>query len=106
MAFVGSLEAAQSNGRLEPSKDDVVAELLLTQMGGSGRQHQREFRAAARKIVSEFYSPPRVTKLIRDMKCKHLMAGFAFDMTLVDEDDGMPWDFSVPAKRESLEQVC
>ena len=100
MHSVGSLEAAQSLGNLEPDAGDCIAELLLTQMGASGRSYRRESRQAARKIVSEMYSPPRVTKLIRELKLKHMMAGFAFDLSMIDEDDGMPWDFSIPAKRE------
>ncbi len=27
------------------------------------------------------------------------MPGFSFDITVVDPEDGMPWDFSIPAKR-------
>ena len=46
------------------------------------------------------YSPPRVTELILELKLKHMMAGFAFDLAMIDEDDGMPWDLTIPAKRE------
>ena len=47
-----------------------------------------------------FYSPPRITKRIKEMKCKHLMAGLAFDPAEIHEDNGKPWDFSIKAKRE------
>ena len=57
-------------------------------MGASGRSYKRESRQAAREIVSELYWPARVTKLIRELKFKHMMAGFAFDLIMVDEDDG------------------
>ena len=53
MHFVGSLEAAQSLCNLEPDAGDCIAELLMTQMGASGRSYRRESRQAARKIVSE-----------------------------------------------------
>ena len=54
MGFVGSLE---------PSKEDYVAELLIQQLGGSSR-FVREQRQTARRLVSEIYSPPRITKEI------------------------------------------
>jgi hypothetical protein len=97
--FVGSIDHARAGlGSLEPDFDDQVAELLLTQMG-SNKQHGRERRTASRTIVSEIYSPPRVNKLIRELRSKHILPGFSFDITVVDPEDGMPWDFSIPAKR-------
>ena len=33
-----------------------------------------------------------------------MMAGFAFDITVLDPDDGEPWDFNVQAKRVRREQ--
>ena len=39
--------------------------------------------------VSEIYSPPRVTSLAKSFG---LRAGCALDLSVVDEDDGMPWD--------------
>ena len=44
--------------------------------------------------------PPRGTTLIRALKTKHLMAGFAFDLTTMDGDDESPWDFSIKAERD------
>ena len=43
MGFIGSLQ---------PSRDDYVAEMLLTQLG-VGKRHVREHRQAAMRIVSE-----------------------------------------------------
>ena len=49
-------------GSLEPTQDDDIAEMLLTQLG-SGRSYARKRRQALKKFtVSEVYSPPRVTK--------------------------------------------
>ena len=81
-------------GILEPSVDDFVSDILLQQLGSSGRTFKREKRASCRRLVSEMYSPPRVTAEIRRMKHRHLLPGFALDLTVVDPDDGMPWDFS------------
>ena len=100
MHFIGSMSTEQGIGRLSPPIDDEVAELLLAQMGASGRQSRRDYGRAARKLVTEIYSPPRVTKLLSKLRSRHMMAGFAFDITVLDPDDGEPWDFNVKAKRE------
>ena len=47
--------------------------------------------------VAEVYSPPRVTSKATNFG---LSPDFALDLTILDFDDGMPWDFSSPAKRE------
>ena len=47
--------------------------------------------------VAEVYSPPRITEMAKQVG---LEPGWALDLTEVDVDDGQPWDFSVPAKRE------
>jgi hypothetical protein len=39
------------------------------------------------------------------MKHKHLLPGFALDLTVVDPDDGLPWDFSKSGKREKARQM-
>ena len=48
-------------GAMEPSADDFIGDLLLQQLGSSGRSYKREHRAACARIVSEMYSSPRVT---------------------------------------------
>ena len=89
MGFIGSLQ---------PSVDDCVAELLLAQLG-AGRRHIREHRQAARKLISEIYSPPRITKEIVRGGWKHVAPGFALDLTVNDPHDNCPWDFSRADKR-------
>ena len=49
MHFIGSMSTEQGIGRLSPPIDDEVAELLLAQMGASGRQSRRDYGRAARK---------------------------------------------------------
>ena len=51
--------------------------------------------------VAELYSPPRVTKIASDMR---LDPAFALDLTTIDPDDGMPWDFTVKAKRDKAKK--
>ena len=91
MGFVGSLE---------PARDDLIGQILLQQMG-AGKGYVRERRQAVRRIlVSEIYSPPRITKEISRGKWKHMAPGFALDLTVNDPFDGMPWDFSSSGKRK------
>ena len=85
-------------GSLQPTKDDVVAELLIQQLGGSPR-FVCEQRQAGRRLVSEIYSPPRITKEIVEGQWKHVAPGFAFDLMVTDPLDGLPWDFSRASKR-------
>ena len=58
MHFVGNLELHDALGSIEPTIDDEVSHLLLTQMGSCGRSYKRESAQAAKRIVSEIYSPP------------------------------------------------
>jgi len=104
--FIGNINHSSDGlGSLEPSVDDVIAELLVTQMGSSGRSRVREQRSGFRRIVSEIYSPARVTQMIRDKKMKHIMPGFAFDITVNDPEDGLPWDFSLKSKRDKARRI-
>ena len=92
-------------GSLEPSASDQISELLLQQLGSCGRGYQREAKAAGRRIISEMYSPPRVTAELQRMKHKHLLPGFALDLTVFDPEDGLPWDFTKSGKREKARQM-
>ena len=105
MDFVGSMELHDNLGTLEPALDDEISNMLLLQMGSSGRAYRREKASAAKKIVSEIYSPPRVTALMRQLKSRHYMPGYAFDLTTIDPEDGKPWDFSLAHKRERARRM-
>ena len=87
-------------GSLPPEVEDTASELILQAVMSSGRSHRRETSAACRRIVSETYSPPRVTAEFRRQRRPHLAPGFAFDPTTDDPDDDTPWDFSKQEKRE------
>ncbi len=73
--------------------------LLVEQLGVDTGSYRRERKKAMRRLVAEVYSPPRVTKLLSKLKGHPLAAGFALDITCIDPDDGLPWDFDSPAKR-------
>ena len=45
-------------------QSDDIAIFILDQLAGDKRAYGREKRAAGRRIISEIYSPPRVTKLL------------------------------------------
>ncbi len=99
MGFIGSLE---------PAKEDEISAILLQQLGSFRKSYQRETRTKlkqmiedmrGRKVVSEIYSPPRITAELKKNQRRHLIPGFALDLTVADPDDGTPWDFSKPEKR-------
>ena len=56
-------------------------------------------------LVSEIYSPPRVTAEIRRCGFKHIGAGLALDLTVSDPEDAQPLDFSRHAKREKSRRL-
>ncbi len=105
MEFIGSMEVMNNLGKLEPSFDDEISNFLLAQMGSSGKVHQKDASRAARRIVSEIYSPPRVTELIKKSKMRHVLPGYAFDLTVNDPSDDQPWDFSLEHKRERARRL-
>jgi hypothetical protein len=88
MGFIGSIS------------EDAELEHMIMMMGVSNGPYRRARRSATNRIVSEIYSPPRVTKAIGEMRGNGLVAGFAFDLTCNDPDDDMPWDFDITEERE------
>ena len=92
-------------GSLEPSPHDVASEMLLAQLGVTGNSYKRETRKAFRGLVSEIYSPPRITEELRRRPKRWLLPGFALDITVNDPDDGQPWDFTRPEKRDKARAI-
>ena len=56
------------------------------------------------RIVSEVFSPPRVTQAIKLLPRLRLVPGLALDVTRCN-DKGEPWDFDDPAKQEEALQL-
>ena len=52
--------------------------------------------------IVEIYSPPRVNAIA---ELWGLLPGWSLDLTTIDPDDGMPWDFSIQDKRDKAEQM-
>ena len=76
---------------------------VVRALGGNTGKYQRERRAAIKAVVSEIYSPPRVTaaaKLLPELK---IIPGFALDLTGADSD-GRLWDVDDVVMRERVKQ--
>ena len=77
---------------------------MLQQFGG-GAKFRRVRATQARRMVSEVFSPPRITSMMRLVPDLKLVPGFALDLTTCDPDDGMPWNFDVKAKRDKARRL-
>ena len=87
-------------GSLQPAPDDEISLMILRDLGSSKYARPRENRRACRRLLSEIYSPPRVTAELTRTRNQEVLPGFALDLTVIDPDDGLPWDFNSLAKRE------
>ena len=67
--------------------DEMNMEILqlVDAMGGSKSKYARERRGAVKRLVSEIYSPPRVTAALKLLPSLGCVPGFAMDLTTVDE---------------------
>ena len=80
--------------------DEHEVMMIMAVLGADPKSYRREKKQAVRRIVSELYSPPRVTAMLRRMTDHGLIPGLALDLTTNDPDDGSPWNFDLPEKRE------
>ena len=92
MVFDGELSELKrlldhmQRGRLGADAYEIMAE--VRQLGGNGHVYLKERRKSVRRLVSEIYSPPRVTaaaKLLPELKC---IPGFALDLTVEKASPG------------------
>ena len=86
------------------SEDEDIVQILAV-LGADPGSYRREKKQAVRRLVSEVYSPPRVTELLRHMSNHGLTPGLALDLTCIDPEDGKPWDFDVTEKREKARRL-
>jgi len=82
------------------SAERLIAAIEL--VGGDGRGYRRERAKAARAIIAEVYSPPRVTAAAGRLPKYGLQPGLALDITVNDET-GQPYDFSIKDQRTKAE---
>jgi len=86
---------------------DTAVEVLIQQMSGVfeeaeplgviAERHSEAIVNEINAVVSEIYSPPRVTKTARILSRRGILPGFALDLTTHD-DEGNPWDFDVESQ--------
>ena len=81
--------------------EDATREILavIRSLGGDRGKYKRERASALKAVVSEIYSPPRVTAASKLLPELRLMPGFALDLTTAD-DDGALWDFDSKVMRD------
>ena len=82
------------------------AEILsvIESLGGDRRAFRRERAKASRAIVAEFYSPPRIGALAKEMPGYGIAPGLALDLTTTDAH-GRAWDFSKAEMRHDNFQL-
>ena len=62
MGAVQEEESEEEMGIVHEDIDDEVSAILLAQVGHSSRSCRRELRKGYKHLVSEIYSPPRITQ--------------------------------------------
>jgi hypothetical protein len=105
MGAVHEAESEEEMGIVHEDVEDEISSMLLAQLGQSSKSYKRELRTGCKHLVSEIYSPPRITQEIKRGRFRHLAPGFALDLTVVDPDDNTPWGFSTKEKREKARRL-
>ena len=59
---------------------------LVAMLGGDARAFRRERAKKARAIIAEFYSPPRISALAKELPSYGIAPGLALDLTVPDEN--------------------
>ena len=72
---------------------------IVGSLGGSTAKYKRERGKAIRVMISEIYSPPRVSSIAKLCPSFGVLPGFALDLTTHDVD-GRHWDFDEDDMRE------
>ena len=78
---------------------------VVESLGGCNKSYRRETRKQVKAVLSEIYSPERVTAAAKLLPSFNVAPGFALDVTR-NNDRGLPWDFSIAERRaEALAMV-
>ena len=83
----------------ELKEHDQAIMSVIGALGGNAGKYKRERKAAIRAVVSEIYSPPRVTAAAKLLPKLKMIPGFALDLTMADTD-GRLWDFDDVVMRD------
>ena len=81
---MGDGESIAGDIEMDKVEAEQLADELAKQLGQEGAP-----------VISEVYSPPRVTAAAQNRPSLGLAPGFALDLTTCDEQ-GRPWDLSDP----------
>ena len=92
MALRDLLKLLDQATRAEARKDNEEILSLISDLGGNASRYKRERSKALRAVVSEIYSPPRVSAVANMCSSFGILPGFALDLTTHDVD-GRHWDF-------------
>ena len=85
--------------RAEIAEDELEIIAVIRSLGGNGHKYPRERQRAAKRVLSEIYSPPRVAAAIKLMPEPRLILCFSLDLITVDSD-GCLWDFDSKMRRD------
>ena len=77
---------------------------VVEALGGNKRAFRRERARKTKAIIAEFYSPPRISALAKELPGYDIAPGLALDLTTHDSQ-GRPWDFSKAEMREEAERL-
>ena len=94
-------------GCVTPSGDairELEICLLVSKVGGDGKKYRRVQKQGIKKMVSEIYSPPRATELLKRMPRDEVAPGFALDLTTTNSE-GQRWDFDRKEMRDKARQL-
>ena len=72
---------------------------VVRPLGGHGGAYKRDSSSALRAVVSELYSPPRVSAAAKTMPQYQCIPGLAIDPT-TNDSEGKPLDFDDAAQRQ------
>ncbi len=85
---------------------EEMAELAIFNcLAVDSRAFRRERKKAYRRVISELYSPPRVTEMLSALPNAALVPGYALDLTVIDPADDEPWDFSRKVKQDRARRL-
>ena len=105
MAFEQEDNGNQLFGMMEEATADMQAlSELVAALGGNPGKHRRAVAKKMKAVVSEVYSPPRVSAMAKLLPGFDVLPGFALDLTTEDED-GQPWDFDKMDQREKARRL-
>ena len=72
---------------------------------GYSRKYAREQRTTMKRMVTEIYSPPRITAEIKRGRWRSVAPGLAFDLTVTDPDGRQALDFRRADKRAKARAI-